>query len=355
MPLRIDDAEMKRLIDNGKLKIIDENITEIDGMCIKFTVMALTPDADPKMKYLFIETSQYPTEQDEAAKDWNRMQYGFMSLVVDERAEVDKDRITIKYLVPPIPYEPPLASLYYTDAYKELSKPVGSNISKYEYAISILSSFTPLTSVKMLGAISSISQLAEFLQDSPQSVIDMYANEKEMDVYDIFWEDKVLGMYLGNKNIVTVIPIKFYSEDEETVAIRMGVHTLGPRDYLYSNTFDLSKGRTYESTSGKFPMDKNTLIIDCPVNATITDQYGRIVADSGTNEIPNASMLITNETKIFSLPADLTYSVDIDAYDTGTFNFTRVSPVGNDISITKFENISVTESTNGSSGCIIIS
>ncbi|MCW7077639.1 MAG: PKD domain-containing protein [Canidatus Methanoxibalbensis ujae] len=93
---------------------------------------------------------------------------------------------------------------------------------------------------------------------------------------------------------------------------------------------------------------KQTVAIQCPVNATITDQYGRIIADNGTNEIPNASMLITNETKIFYLPADLTYSVDIDAYDTGTFNFTRISPVGNDILITKFENISVTETTKAS-------
>ena len=96
------------------------------------------------------------------------------------------------------------------------------------------------------------------------------------------------------------------------------------------------------------PLNKNAISIECPVNAAITDQYGRIVADNGTNEIPNASMLITNETKIFYLPADLTYFVDIDAYDTGTFNFTRVSPVGNDISITKFENISVTASTKAS-------
>jgi len=94
--------------------------------------------------------------------------------------------------------------------------------------------------------------------------------------------------------------------------------------------------------------DKTTILLDCPVNATITDQYGRIISDDGTNEIPNASMLITNETKIFYLPADLTYSVDIDAYDTGTFNFTRVSPVGNEITITKFENIPVTSSTKAS-------
>jgi hypothetical protein len=40
--------------------------------------------------------------------------------------------------------------------------------------------------------------------------------------------------------------------------------------------------------------------------------------------------------------------VDIDAYDTGTFNFTRVSPIGNDITITKFENIPVTSNTKAS-------
>ncbi|NQE52964.1 Cell surface glycoprotein, partial [ANME-1 cluster archaeon GoMg3.2] len=88
-----------------------------------------------------------------------------------------------------------------------------------------------------------------------------------------------------------------------------------------------------------------TIFIHCPVNATITDQHGRIISDDGTNEIPDADMLLTTETKIFYLPADLTYLTEIDAYDTGTFNFTRVSPIGKDISITKFENISVTAST----------
>jgi hypothetical protein len=94
--------------------------------------------------------------------------------------------------------------------------------------------------------------------------------------------------------------------------------------------------------------DETEIIIDCPVNVTITDQYGRIIADDGTNEIPDADMLITNETEIFYLPSDLTYSTEIDAYDTGTFNFTRVSPIGNDISLTKFENISITTSTKAS-------
>jgi hypothetical protein len=124
-------------------------------------------------------------------------------------------------------------------------------------------------------------------------------------------------------------------------------------------TFDNNtKEFSYVSSSGvKFPhfnckpalnlgkQKKTMLSIECPINATITDQYGRIISDDGTNEIPDASMIITKEMKIFYLPADLAYSVDIDAYDSGTFNFTRVSPIGTDILITKFENISVTAST----------
>ncbi len=92
----------------------------------------------------------------------------------------------------------------------------------------------------------------------------------------------------------------------------------------------------------------NLLTFHCPVNVTITDQYGRIISDDGTDEISDADMLITEDTKIFYLPADLTYTTEIDAYDTGAFNFTRLSPIGNDISITKFENIQITSSTKAS-------
>ena len=83
----------------------------------------------------------------------------------------------------------------------------------------------------------------------------------------------------------------------------------------------------------------------CPVNTTITDQYGRVISDNGINEIPDANMTTTNETKIFYLPTTIAYSAEIDAYDTGKFNFTRFSPIEGDILITKFENISITSST----------
>ncbi|RJS71737.1 hypothetical protein CW714_05295, partial [Methanophagales archaeon] len=133
-----------------------------------------------------------------------------------------------------------------------------------------------------------------------------------------------------------------YSITNFPIAFPCAVFNMTSGEFNYADSFTkfvVQKPNPYPKP------DTTTLAIECPVNATITDQYGRIIADNGTNEIPNASMIITNETKVFYLPADLTYSVDIDAYDTGTFNFTRVSPVGNDISITKFEDISVTEST----------
>ncbi len=116
--------------------------------------------------------------------------------------------------------------------------------------------------------------------------------------------------------------------------------------YKGNETIQYVKFMTKVATT--LPSEKITLTVSCPVNTTITDQYRRIIADNGTNEIPDADMLITNETKIFYLPANLTYSTDIDAYNTGTFNFTRISPIGKDISITKFENISVTASTKAS-------
>jgi hypothetical protein len=86
----------------------------------------------------------------------------------------------------------------------------------------------------------------------------------------------------------------------------------------------------------------------CPVHITITDQYGRVISDEGANDIPGAMVSVVNEAKTFRLPAHLKYSVEISAYDSGIFNFTRVSPIGNDISITKFENIPVTSSTKAS-------
>jgi parallel beta-helix repeat protein len=84
------------------------------------------------------------------------------------------------------------------------------------------------------------------------------------------------------------------------------------------------------------------LIFDCPVNITIIDQYGRVISDNGTNQIPNATVASTNETKYFCLPLDLTYNVIISAYDVGNFSLMIVRPIADsNASIDMYENVSV--------------
>ncbi len=86
----------------------------------------------------------------------------------------------------------------------------------------------------------------------------------------------------------------------------------------------------------------------CPVNIAITDQYGRTIDDQGTNEIPGADVEVIGGEKIFYLPPDLTYQVDIDAYDTGDFTLMEASPVTTDVRlrlINRFDGIPVISET----------
>ena len=178
----------------------------------------------------------------------------------------------------------------------------------------------------------------------------------------------ILGMWDGHSRWGHAVVAYKIVEIEDKAYISMYDNNF-PYDYFY-NYISVFPSAVFNKTSDEFSYyefhyphsyikfvimettllsrDRTTLTLECPVNATITDQYGRIISDNGTNQISNASMLITNRTKMFYLPANLIYSTEIDAYDTGTFNFTRVSPVESDISITKFENISVTASTKAS-------
>ena len=171
--------------------------------------------------------------------------------------------------------------------------------------------------------------------------------------YKIVEENFSLGKPLATIYIYDPnYPCRVFDNQVDMSAFKYATFDILSQDFSYhtdSSNYDkfiVKRISIQQSPLNILPL--NMLSINCPVNATITDQYGRIIADNGTNEIPDADVLITNETKIFYLPADLTYSVDIDAYDTGTFNLTRVSPVGNEITITKFENIPVTSSTKAS-------
>ena len=169
------------------------------------------------------------------------------------------------------------------------------------------------------------------------------------DVYDVYksWEEYLAATYLLAHGIHSALNIITVTGAQHTISC-ISMPIIIPKSFVYFvSPYGVNINDNY-NIMGYSTLDRSMVSVMCPVNATITDQYGRIISDDGTNEIPNANLLIIDETKIFCLPADLTYSVDIDAYDTGTFNLTRVSPVGNDITITKFENIPVTSSTKAS-------
>ena len=75
---------------------------------------------------------------------------------------------------------------------------------------------------------------------------------------------------------------------------------------------------------------KRIITFNCPVDIDITDQYGRMVSsrNGGICEIPGASVEIDNATrsKIFQLPLDLSYYIDLRAYDEGIVEMTQVLP-----------------------------
>jgi hypothetical protein len=73
---------------------------------------------------------------------------------------------------------------------------------------------------------------------------------------------------------------------------------------------------------------ENLIFLSGPVNATITDQYGQVIDDSGINQIPNARVVTIGELKKFVIPSDLDYTVEILAYDYGKFTYGQISPKG---------------------------
>lgn len=78
----------------------------------------------------------------------------------------------------------------------------------------------------------------------------------------------------------------------------------------------------------------------CPVSVTITDQYGRIIDDKGTNEIPEA--YVDMDHKMFFLPTELDYTVSINADDEGNFSLVLADSLTREsASVTSFEDIPI--------------
>jgi len=89
-----------------------------------------------------------------------------------------------------------------------------------------------------------------------------------------------------------------------------------------------------------------SLIFDCPINVTIIDQFGRSIDEYGTNDIPNAEINIIGDLKVFNIPTDLSYTVYINAYDSGKFTFTQINPLTSEYaSLISFVEVPITENS----------
>ena len=95
-----------------------------------------------------------------------------------------------------------------------------------------------------------------------------------------------------------------------------------------------------------FDIKSKLFMFKCPIDVLITDHHGRIIDNKGNNEIPDAKVKIIGDSKMFLLPADLDYTIRIDAYDSGDFTFTQINPLTNEYaSVISFVDIPITEST----------
>ncbi|MBU1627255.1 fibronectin type III domain-containing protein, partial [bacterium] len=88
----------------------------------------------------------------------------------------------------------------------------------------------------------------------------------------------------------------------------------------------------------------------CPVNVLITDQEGRKVGYINSqiiNEIPGAEVEIIDDMKIFHVPAEFIYTVQITGTETGSFDFNAVvAKPDNSSEIVRYKDVPINTNTN---------
>ena len=85
------------------------------------------------------------------------------------------------------------------------------------------------------------------------------------------------------------------------------------------------------------------LYVHCPVNVTVKNTNGMIINTKGTNQIPGAYVEVIGEEKFFYLPANQTYTIELDAYDKGNVSLEMLylNVDTHSISVTAFKDIPV--------------
>jgi len=94
--------------------------------------------------------------------------------------------------------------------------------------------------------------------------------------------------------------------------------------------------------------NSDVIHIACPVHVTITDQYGRTINDTGTDEIPGVTMTKDDENELISfyLNPNLVYDVYIEAYENGKFTLVELLQAQNgEFMVNLFEDVPVVVGT----------
>lgn len=149
----------------------------------------------------------------------------------------------------------------------------------------------------------------------------------------------------GNKAYILIYDNEVpYSTLAEISAFKYATYDLTTYKLIYLNSecefvvhepkeniasLPLPEGLSQGGQWGHWMKSRVTIILSCPVNVTIADQYGRVISDNGTCQIPDATFALVNETKYFCLPLDSAYNVSIVAYDVGNFTLVVVRPLVN--------------------------
>jgi hypothetical protein len=229
-----DPADISGEEIRSSIKILDKQIVEAKDHKALFTVMETTPHDDPKTRYIFVEVTQLPTTLKE-----NLMQKGAVSIVLDERASVEvADIKTMSYKAPDFVGDPPLVPTCYPEVYYPIED-LNDDTSR------LIRDIIPLFFPKVAG-ICGLLNTAEDLQNLygmvSNDVKEAYTNDAMNDAYEKAWceKGKIVPVLLGHRDVVTIIPIRLYSEDNTDIVVRAMVQFLGGEQLVYAKKLDLA-------------------------------------------------------------------------------------------------------------------
>lgn len=178
----------------------------------------------------------------------------------------------------------------------------------------------------------------------------------------------VMDLASGERHAVVVYNVYSVSEDIKHLVVYdneyPGIGIIYVLDLknnkLYSPTYSIIKAMAYnpllpseqivtiiEKVIQTFLSNfKRILIFQSPVNVTVTDQYGRVLSEE-RDEIPSATFEYYNLTqaKVFRLPLNLTYTVQISANQEGNCTITSIIPFSERAAATFVITFNLTSST----------